>query len=389
MASSRRDAPTLAFIGRWDMYRSGTGNGFGICAYDAATGAMTAIGSALPDVTVGAACLHPSLPVLYCTDESKHLPGFYRGGGGQVLALAIEPETGTLTEICRQPSLGALPCHLAVDATGDYLIVVHHTDRDPVTRVVRAADGEYRIALLYDDASTVLFPLRPDGSIGAANDVCTHAGDGGPLPRQTHPQLHSVTMSPSGRLFAVCDKGNDELVFFTIDRAAGRLQRRHSFRSLPGSSPRYVAFHPTRPWLFMNHETQALVSALAYDEDGRCESVCATSALPAGVQDHPDMKQSDIRVHPSGRYVYSLIRGISAVSVFAVDERTGALARIQTVGLDGTGPRGCAVSSDGRFLHIAAHTSNELLCWAVGADGRLSPTGQRTMQPNAGSITFY
>lgn len=101
------------------------------------------------------------------------------------------------------------------------------------------------------------------------------------------------------------------------------------------------------------------------------------------------MKQSDIRIHPSGKYLYNLIRGINAVSVFAINEETGDLDKVQTVTLDGTGPRGCAISPDGRFMLIAALTSNEVLVWAIGEDGKLSPSSCRKIsQPNPGTVTF-
>ena len=85
----------------------------------------------------------------------------------------------------------------------------------------------------------------------------------------------------------------------------------------------------------------------------------------------------------------TLIRGINAVSVFEIEEETGEIEKIQTVTLDGTGPRGCAISPDGRFMPIAALTSKEVLVWAIGEDGKLSPTGKKISQPSPGNVTFF
>jgi 6-phosphogluconolactonase len=387
----RESDESYAYIGCWDMYKSGAGNGFGICRYHADSGALELIKTAFPQITVGAACRDPKRNILYCTNESATLPGYFRGGGGQVYALAIDARSGELTEINHRPSYGSLPSDVAIDASSEHLIVTHHTGREPVTTIALDAAGKYRIRLCYDDATTVLFPLNPDGSIAEPCDVYKHSGAGGPLARQTHPQLHSVTRSPSGELFAVCDKGNDEIVMFRIDRPAGgaaTLTGCGRAKTAPGSSPRYSAFHPTRPFLFVNHETMAQVASLGYQPDGQLQPLYLTNALPEGCEDDAEMKQSDIALHPSGRFLYSLIRGIHAVSVFSIDEATGALDRIATVTLDGQGPRGCAISPDGRFMHIAAFSSNEVLCWAIGADGMLTPTRQKLALPNPGSVVF-
>jgi len=380
---------TFAYVGSWDRYKAPPGNGFGICRYDAKTGELMLLKSVFPEIAVGAACMNPRRDVLYCTDECSTLPGKYIGGGGQVYAFAIDRVTGDLTEINHRPSYGSLPSMIAVDASGEYLVATHHTDRVPITTVVKDSSGKYEIVLEYDDSTTVLFPLEEDGSIGAPCDVYKHAGDGGPLPRQTHPQLHSVFMSPSGKLFAVCDKGNDEVVFFRINRQADKLEAcGKGFKLIPGSSPRYSVFHPTRPYFFLNYEMKAVVSSFQYDDDGKLEPICTVNALPEDCEDNLAMKQSDIKIHPSGRYLYSMIRGISAVSVFEINEETGELRRTQTVAVDGTGPRGCTISPDGRFMLIAALDSREVLVWTIGADGTLSPTGMRISQPNPCVVTF-
>jgi 6-phosphogluconolactonase len=368
-----------------------TGKGFGIFRYNTKTGELELIKSAVLDkISVGATCLDSKRNILYCVDEVMTQPGYLKGGGGLVYALAIDPETGDLTEINHQPSYGSLPAYVAVDGTGKYLIVVSHTGNAPVTKTVKDASGKYRIVIEYDDATTVLYRLNDDGSIGDPCDICKHSGNG-PGPEQSHPRIHSVMASPSGNLFAVCDKGSDQIFFFRINRETEKLQvcGGEGYKSIPGSSPRYSVFHPTRPYFYMNHETKAVIRAFRYDEDGKLEPICTVSALPEDCEDNPTMMQSDIRIHPSGKYLYGLIRGINAVSVFEIKEETGEIEKIQTVMLDGTGPRGCAISPDGRFMHIAALKSKEVLVWVIGEDGKLSPTGKKISQPDPGNVTFF
>jgi 6-phosphogluconolactonase (cycloisomerase 2 family) len=258
-----------------------------------------------------------------------------------------------------------------------------------VTQVAGDRNSGFRIALTYDDATTVLFPLSSEGGIEPPADVVVHHGDGGPLQRQTHPQLHAVSASPSGEVYLVTDKGNDRVCVFKIDRTSSRLiEAGPGHAAPPGSSPRYFAWHPSRPFVYLNHETQSIVTVLRYAEDGALDPIGSWSALPERIDDGFEMKQSDIRVHPSGRYLYTGIRGISSITVFVIDDDGGSLRWLQTAQLDGIGPRAFAFSPDGRFLVIAALDSREVLVWNVHDDGTISSTGQRYPQPNPGTVTF-
>lgn len=393
-----------ACIGSWSARPDPAAAGIRLARYLGETGGLEVVSQGFERLNVGNACVDAERGILYCTDESAtNLDLFdddrYRGheshrigGGGRIFALRLDRATESLQEIDHKPSFGSLPSHVAVDGTGSLLLVTHHTSRTPVTRTTRArgGGGGYRIVLEYDAANTVLFPLNDDGSIAEPSDIHRHTGRGGPLGRQTHAQLHSVMAAPSGDLFAVCDKGNDRIVMFRVDRAANTLVVGNGTgtHARPGSSPRYATFHPTRPYLYVNFETMGIVEAYRYGASGELALACTASALPTGVRDSLDVKQSDIRIHPSGRHLYSLVRGCDAVSVFSVSEEGDDVRLVQWVELDAKGPRGCAISPDGLFLFVAAVDSDEVISYAIGADGKLSPTGFRLPSTSPGSITF-
>ena len=341
-------------------------------------------------ISVGATCFDSKRNILYCTHETMTQTGYFRGGGGLVYALAINPKTGDLIEINHQPSYGSLPAYPAVDATGKYLIVVSHTGNAPITKTGKNASGKYRIVMKYNKAATVLYRLNNDSSIGDPCDIYKHSGSG-PDDEQTHPRLHSVMMSPSGNLFAVCDKGSDMLYFFRINRITETLEvcGGKGYKSFPGSLPRYSVFHPTLPYFYMNHEVKSVISAFRYDEGGKLEFIHAMDVLPEGSKIDRTVTQSDIRIHPSGKYLYDLIRGLNVVSVFSIKEKTGEIERIQTLKLDGGGPRGCAVSPDGRFLLVALTSIQKVVVLAIGEDGKVSSTDKSYSQPSPGNVTFF
>lgn len=380
-----------AYVGSWDITKHRADIGLRVYRYDPASAEMEFIKSVAPEISVGATCFNRDLSILYCTNEFSTLPGFSSGGGGQVYAFRVDPVQGDLIEINRQPSFGSLPSYVAVDRQGTYLLATNHTGKDPITKTARDSSGKYVITLEYDDATTVLFPLNEDGSIADPCDIHRHPGTGGPLTHQTHAQLHSIMMSPSGNLFAVCDKGNDRIALIRIDREERKLLlcNGEGFEALPGSLPRYSVFHPQQPYLFVNHEGKAVVSALRYDECGNLSLICIESALPDDIQDRPGMKQSDLRIHPSGKYLYSLVRGIHAITVFEINRDTGSITRKQTVHLEGRNPRGCAISPDGNFIHVAMLDSDKVVALAIGEDGSLAPTEQSVTCPSPANITFW
>lgn len=99
--------------------------------------------------------------------------------------------------------------------------------------------------------------------------------------------------------------------------------------------------------------------------------------------------QSDLRIHPSGKYLYGLVCGLDVVSVLAISEKTGQIERIQTIKLEGGGPRGCAVSPDGRFLHVALTSIHKVVVLAIGEDGKVASTGESVSQPSPVNVTFF
>ena len=384
---------TFVYIGNWRA-KLPDQNGFGIYKYNEATAKLTYLKHAINDVCVGAVYLNLKTNTLYCANEQTNLPGRV-GGGGQILAVRLDPENGDMTEISRQPSYGVNPTYIALDFSGRYMIVTHHASYAPITKIARDPYGKYNIHTEFDDTTSVLFRLREDGSVGDPCDVWKHIGHGPLMDTQANPHIHSVMRSPIGELFAECDKGSDRIYFFKIDYETERLGLVNDYQSIPGSSPRHSCFHPTLQYWYMNNEALTVLRAFHYSDDGRLDHICTVDTLPDGYRDDSSLdnrrqpRQSDIKIHPSGKYLYTLIRGINCISAFAIDQSTGGLEKIQTVELDGIGPRSCTFSPDCRFLLIAASDSGEILIWSINPDGTISLTNTKVNQPSPGIITFF
>ncbi|OJZ87027.1 hypothetical protein ASPFODRAFT_81448 [Aspergillus luchuensis CBS 106.47] len=368
---------TYVYVGSFVMPQPGKHEGLHVFRLDNDTGALTFVASYVPGLNVGSFAINYKRGMLYLTDEVPN--------GGQIFAFSMDPSTGGLTERGHWPSYGTQPSGIALANSEDMVIVSHFTSRTGITTVAGDAQSGYHIERRFDDATTVLFTLDDTGCSDQPSHVHVHAASG----HQSKPScLHSVSLSPDGSFLIECDMEKDQLVTMTIDYASHQL-RLQAIRDVPqGSGPRYSAFHPTLPIFYVNYEYRPIIEVFIYSLGGDYGSLGTVDVLPENLNGGPGVLLSDLRVHPTGRYVYTLVRGHNVVSAFAVHEVSGRLRRIQTATINGISPKGCTFSPDGRFFYIAVSVSNEVQVWTIDDNGLLAPTQATTTVPRPSAITM-
>lgn len=364
------DQKTYVYISSWKKKTSDYGlRGY---EFDPETGAMRLIDQAERDVEFNVTHFDPRRGVLYALEEAGDLPGLRGGGGGRVFVFRIDPTTGRLKRIGCTETWCANPCYLTLDQSGKYLLVAHHGTKAAVTKIGQDARGNYYPVVERDDVAVELFAVNEDGTLGGLLDVARHDG-AGPERRQVHAQPHTTVMSPSGKLFAVCDKGCDTVSMYMLDREKGKLLRpRHIYRHRPGTLPRYCVFHPGKPWFYHNTENTTAISAFTYTEDGLLRELGPCGALPEGWEPKETAcEQQGLVIDPAGRYLYDIVRGPNLVTVLEINQQDGTLNAVQHRKIPGEWPRGCALSPNGKFLLVCCFDSGKVLEYAVGPDGRL------------------
>jgi 6-phosphogluconolactonase len=312
-------------------------------------GTLSAPVLAAPMYSPGFLALAPDRRHLYAVEERS---ATYHGPGGGVSAFAIDPASGQLSLVDRAGAGGYV--HLAVDAT---------------QRMVIATD--------FGTGIVGTFPLRPDGGVGPPTAILHHQGPPGPnLTRQKSPHAHSVTLSPDNRLAFVCDLGLDRVFSYRLDPAQATLSPNDPpfARLPPGVGPRHSKFSPDGRFFYVVNEIGSSVSAFAYDAARGSLALRQTiSALPEDF--HGTNASAEIRVHPSGRFLYVSNRGHDSVAVFARDADRGTLTLVEIVPCGGQYPRNFNLSPEGRWLLCANRDSNALAVFRVDpATGRLTPT---------------
>ena len=380
----------FVYISSWDKMSDGSRQ-FGITGYrfDAETGDLHRIDTAEPGALFNVTCFDKKRGVLYALNEENDLPGLRGGGGGRIFAFRVDPDSGKLTELCRKATWCPSPSYLSLDRSGRFLIVSNHGSKAAVTKIRQDAFGNYYPVIEHDDAVVELFSLKEDGEIDRLLDVVKHYGSG-PEKRQTIAHPHSVVMSPSGKLFAVCDKGNDTVRMYGLDAEKGKLiLPKHIYYHEPGSLPRYCLFHPEKPWFYQNNENSREFFAFRYSEEGELEKigVCDVVGSDCEMQERI-LEQQGLVMDARGKYIYNVVRGPNVVCVLEIDRQTGGVKPVQQQKIDGKWPRACALSPDGKFLLVCCIESGEVIVFSVGEDGRLSETGKRCLHKNAAFAKF-
>ena len=354
-------------------------------SFDEESGEARLIGSGFTEIDSGSALADTERGIIYFTNQDVENPAFQFGGGGEVYALKVGDD-GNLSLFDKTPSYGVHPAYSALSRDRRHMIVTHYTPPFSVaTTVEREENGEITIKPVLSDSTTALFGIEEDGSFGRILDVVKHPMRPG---RKENPHLHSVNLSPLWDIYAVCDMASDEIYMFKIEGDRLVTTGNTPFEVEIGAGPRYSAFHPTAPLLFVNCEHKPLLKVFLYDRKGTLEPVSSKKILPEGMEENPRYNPTGMALSRDGGFLYITVRGADIVSVFRIDAETGGACFHDSYALAGEGPRSCAISPDGNFLAVANKQSNTVEILKIGADGRLSPCSV-VDSPSPGVVIFF
>lgn len=320
--------------------------------YDAKTAQITPLGLAAETTNPSWVTLHPNGRFLYAVNEVGNYKGPNSGG---ISAFSVDHATGKLTFLNELPTRGADPCYVAVDKTGKYVLVANYTG-----------------------GSIAVFPILKDGSLGEVSAFVQHTGHGPNPQRQEGPHAHSIDLSPDNRFAMVDDLGLDELLVYKFDSANGMLTPNDPpFAKVdPGAGPRHVALHPNGKFAYVIGEMGHTVTASSYDPAaGALQPLQTVSTLPKDFEGRND--DAEIRVHPSGKFLYASNRGDDSIAIYAIDKSKGTLTQVGVVHTQGKEPRSFEIDPTGTLLFAANQKSNNIVVFRIDAKtGHLTPTGQ-------------
>jgi len=293
--------------------------------------------------------------------------------GGVPSVVAYHVVAGT-----KSPSLeldNALPigdgtaAHVAVDPTGHTLLTAQ-----------------------YGGGSVAAFSLNPDGSLNAASSLIKHKGGSRTVPgRQDSSHAHWVGFSPDNRFAFVPDLGLDQVVIYKLDPQKAELTPHGRGKVPAGAGPRHMKFHPNGEIIYVLNELS--LSVTVFDYDPKTGTMTAKQTIPTV---NPELlkkeifkSSSEIRVHPSGKFVYSGNRGHDTITAFRVNENNGKLTVIEVESVRGATPRNFNLDPSGRWLLAAGQDSHTLASFAVdGNTGELTYNRSNVTAPSATCVLF-
>jgi len=277
--------------------------------------------------------------------ELRHLYSVNEMTDGGVSAYVINQANGTLTFLNSMLTNGKDTTHLSVQPSGQYLFAASYTS------------GDFQV-----------FPINADGSIGDMTDNFPSVGNGtGPNPdRQEGPHAHQILTDLDGNHVFGVDLGADKVNVWNLDSGSGKLiPNTVPFAPIAsGSGPRHMAFHPDRQHAYVLSELASSVTV--FDDDPvRAAFIWkqTISTLP------PDFTgtntTAEIRIHPSGRFLYNTNRGHNSVTMFEIEPETGELEVIGWESTRGEWPRGMNIDPSGNFLYAANQNTDNIAVFRI------------------------
>ncbi|MEF7617000.1 lactonase family protein [Aquincola sp. MAHUQ-54] len=290
---------------------------------------------------------------LAASRDGRHLYAVH-GDRSEASAFTVEPRTGRLRLLNQQSTEGRNPVHLALDASGRFLVVTNHIG-----------------------ASLVVLPVGDDGALGPLAQHVPFEGPVGPHRiEQQQAKPHFNPFDPSGRWLVVPDKGLDRVFSFRFEH--GRLQPAEPafVATREGAGPRSAVFHPRLPLAYVVNELDSTVTTYRFDADrGALVPLHLLATLPARFTGNS--RAAGIAIDGTGRTLYTSNRGHDSVAVFRLDAETGLPAFVDAVPSGGRTPRFFTLSPDGRLLYVLNEDSDSIVAFDVdAASGRLSDARQ-------------
>lgn len=149
-----------------------------------------------------------------------------------------------------------------------------------------------------------------------------------------------------------------------------------------GAGPRHLAQHPTNGDIYCLNELDGTLNRYHREADGHIRARESLDMLPAGYEGN--RWGADIHSTPDGRFLYTSERASSLLTLFGIDQETGALTPLAHFPTEPC-PRGFAIDHSGHALIVTGQDSQDVALHRIEqATGQLSlasrqPVGKGAM----------
>ncbi len=310
-------------------------------------------------------------------------------GEERIRVYSMDGETGGL-DLKHELALTGGPAGIALAPSREFLYVARRGTRELASFAIDRSDGSISLLGSIEEVSDAVY-LTVDGtgkfvltsSNGGARASSYRVGEDGAVVApavstvNTLQGAHSVEVHPSNRFVYVPHCIRQNAIFqYKYDADTGELTPQELAILVPPErlGPRHIRFHPTLDVMYTTDEQGNSITAYPVNKDGRLSpSLQTISTLPDGY-DGSENTTAQLRVHPTGRFLYAPNRGHDTIACFRIDGASGELSLIGRVPGEAH-VRGFDVDPQGKFVFAAGVDSGRVSAYSVDQDsGELTRT---------------
>jgi 6-phosphogluconolactonase len=298
-------------------------------------------------------------------------------GEGRIACYNLDSVSGRLAD--RDPvHTGGHPTPLAIDPSGRFLFCC---DAENLTmrsyRIDRSSGeltpgdgarleaescflstdrtGRYLLSAYFRPGMIAVHSIRPDGGLVDSPVEVIH----------TKESAHCIQTDPSNRYAFVPHTKADAVYQFIFDEDTGRLSpgKQPVLDFDAGTAPRHFCFHPILDVVYIVNERSSTVTSCHLEATaGTLSAFDMLSTIPEHLE--APSKCSQIRITPSGDYLYAANRGHNSIACFAIDGSTGRLTPRGHRKTDPI-PRAFDLDPSGRFLLVTSVETGRVTVYRI------------------------
>lgn len=299
---------------------------------------------------------HPTLSIIYSTAQVEGKPAICSIRVGEDNSLSI----------AQTININAGSCFVTTDHSGSVLISAQ-----------------------YGGGTVVSIPIGKDGLLVDSVREIQHVGGSKTVPRrQKSPHPHYAEISPDNKFVFVPDLGLDQLVVYQLDLESRKLiPTDKPIDCVKGGGPRHMKIRgateqENRKFAFVLNELAMSLSCFEVNDDGSMKLIQTEPTLTEEQKAGEVFNSaSEVRIHPTGKYIYTANRGHDSISVFEFGTSNMPLKRLQTVPVRGAWPRNFNLTPGGKWLLAAGANTNSVTVFSVDSE-----TGALTYQKKSAFV---